>query len=153
MNKNLIISLVALICSVFTFSACSDDDDDKKDISYPGTYKGQLEVSINNSEPLPMEQSIIINEVADGYELQLNNFSFGENVTGINIKVPVAITEAGAVSGHASDVPVIEGITAEVTISGTIVDGNADLTIDVSAPLMAGQAPVEMAVTFKGTKQ
>ena len=29
MNKNLIISLVALICSVFTFSACSDDDDDK----------------------------------------------------------------------------------------------------------------------------
>lgn len=31
MNKNLIISLVALICSVFTFSACSDDDDDKKE--------------------------------------------------------------------------------------------------------------------------
>lgn len=152
MNKNLIISLVALICSVFTFSACSDDDDDKKDISYPGTYKGQLEVVIADADPVTNEQNIIITEAGDAYELQLDNFSFA-GIDGINIEVPVTITEAGAVSGQASDVPVILGITAEVTISGTIVDGNADLKIDVSAPLAPESEPIKMAVTFKGTKQ
>ena len=81
-----------------------------------------------------------------------DNFSFA-GIDGINIEVPVTITEAGAVSGQASDVPVILGITAEVTISGTIVDGNADLKIDVSAPLAPESEPIKMAVTFKGTKQ
>lgn len=152
MNKNLIISLVALICSVFTFSACSDDDDDKKDISYPGTYKGQLEVVIGTMDPVTNDQDIIITEAGDAYELQLNNFSFA-GFSGINIEVPVTITEAGAVSGQASDIPVVLGIMAEVAISGSIVDGNADLKIDVSAPLAPESDPIEMAVTFKGTKQ
>lgn len=151
MNKKLIISLMTLICSVFSFSACSDDDDDKK-VSYAGTYQGELSVDMGVADPTVSEQSIAISKIEGGYQLQLANFSIGE-IEVETIKVPVSITDAGAVTGNGEDIPVFLTVTADVTIIGTIIDGTADLTINVSAPLAPGQDPIKMTVKFNGTKQ
>ena len=150
MNKNLLISLFTLICSVFAFTACSDDDEEK--VNYAGTYSGQLEVTIGENAPIPSEQSITLAEIDNGYQLQLVNFAIA-GITVEKIEVPVSITETGAVSGSATDVPVFLTVTADVTISGTIIDNAANLTINVSAPLTPGGELTEMIVKFNGTKQ
>ena len=150
MNKNLLIGLFTLICSVFTFTACSDDDEEK--VNYAGTYSGQLEVTIGENAPIPSEQSITLAEIDNGYQLQLVNFAIA-GITVEKIEVPVSITETGAVSGSATDVPVFLTVTADVTISGTIIDNAANLTINVSAPLTPGGELTEMIVKFNGTKQ
>lgn len=149
MNKNLLIGLFTLICSVFAFTACSDDDEEK--VNYAGTYSGQLEVTINGNTSTS-EQSITLAEIDNGYQLQLVNFEIA-GITVEKIEVPVSITETGSVSGSAADVPVFLTITADVTISGTIIDNAANLTINVSAPLTPGGDPTEMLVKFNGTKQ
>lgn len=150
MNKNLLIGLFTLICSVFAFTACSDDDEEK--VNYAGTYSGQLEVTIGENAPIPSEQSITLAEIDNGYQLQLVNFAIA-GITVEKIEVPVSITETGAVSGSATDVPVFLTVTANVTISGTIIDNAANLTINVSAPLTPGGELTEMIVKFNGTKQ
>lgn len=150
MNKNLLIGLFTLICSVFAFTACSDDDEEK--VNYAGTYSGQLEVTIGENAPIPSEQSITLAEIDNGYQLQLVNFAIA-GITVEKIEVPVSITETGAVSGSATDVPVFMTVTADVTISGTIIDNAANLTINVSAPLTPGGELTEMIVKFNGTKQ
>ena len=150
MNKNLLIGLFTLICSVFAFTACSDDDEEK--VNYAGTYSGQLEVTIGENAPIPSEQSITLAEIDNGYQLQLVNFAIA-GITVEKIEVPVSITETGAVSGSATDVPVFLTVPADVTISGTIIDNAANLTINVSAPLTPGGELTEMIVKFNGTKQ
>lgn len=150
MNKNLLIGLFTLICSVFAFTACSDDDEEK--VNYAGTYSGQLEVTIGENAPIPSEQSITLAEIDNGYQLQLVNFAIA-GITVEKIEVPVSITETGAVSGSATDVTVFLTVTADVTISGTIIDNAANLTINVSAPLTPGGELTEMIVKFNGTKQ
>ena len=150
MNKNLLIGLFTLICSVFAFTACSDDDEEK--VNYAGTYSGQLEVTIGENAPIPSEQSITLAEIDNGYQLQLVNFAIA-GITVEKIEVPVSITETGAVSGSVTDVPVFLTVTADVTISGTIIDNAANLTINVSAPLTPGGELTEMIVKFNGTKQ
>ena len=150
MNKNLLIGLFTLICSVFAFTACSDDDEEK--VNYAGTYSGQLEVTMGDEDPIPSEQSITLAEIDNGYQLQLVNFAIA-GITVEKIEVPVSITETGAVSGSATDVPVFLTVTADVTISGTIIDNAANLTINVSAPLTPGGELTEMIVKFNGTKQ
>lgn len=150
MNKNLLIGLFTLICSVFAFTACSDDDEEK--VNYAGTYSGQLEVTIGENAPIPSEQSITLAEIDNGYQLQLVNFAIA-GITVEKIEVPVSITETGAVSGSATNVPVFLTVTADVTISGTIIDNAANLTINVSAPLTPGGELTEMIVKFNGTKQ
>lgn len=150
MNKNLLIGLFTLICSVFAFTACSDDDEEK--VNYAGTYSGQLEVTIGENAPIPSEQSITLAEIDNGYQLQLVNFAIA-GITVEKIEVPVSITETGAVSGSATDVPVFLTVTADITISGTIIDNAANLTINVSAPLTPEGELTEMIVKFNGTKQ
>ena len=150
MNKNLLIGLFTLICSVFAFTACSDDDEEK--VNYAGTYSGQLEVTMGDEDPIPSEQSITLAEIDNGYQLQLVNFAIA-GITVEKIEVPVSITETGAVSGSATDIPVFLTVTADVTISGTIIDNAANLTINVSAPLTPGGELTEMIVKFNGTKQ
>ena len=150
MNKNLLIGLFTLICSVFAFTACSDDDEEK--VNYAGTYSGQLEVTMGDEDPITSEQSITLAEIDNGYQLQLVNFEIA-GITVEKIEVPVSITETGAVSGSATDVPVFLTVTADVTISGTIIDNAANLTINVSAPLTPGGELTEMIVKFNGTKQ
>ena len=150
MNKNLLIGLFTLICSVFAFTACSDDDEEK--VNYAGTYSGQLEVTIGENAPIPSEQSITLAEIDNGYQLQLVNFAIA-GITVEKIEVPVSIPETGAVSGSATDVTVFLTVTADVTISGTIIDNAANLTINVSAPLTPGGELTEMIVKFNGTKQ
>lgn len=150
MNKNLLIGLFTLICSVFAFTACSDDDEEK--VNYAGTYSGQLEVTIGENAPIPSEQSITLAEIDNGYQLQLVNFAIA-GITVEKIEVPVSITETGAVSGSATDIPVFLTVTADVTISGTIIDNAANLTINVSAPLTPEGELTEMIVKFNGTKQ
>ena len=150
MNKNLLIGLFTLICSVFAFTACSDDDEEK--VNYAGTYSGQLEVTIGENAPIPSEQSITLAEIDNVYQLQLVNFAIA-GITVEKIEVPVSITETGAVSGSATDIPVFLTVTADVTISGTIIDNAANLTINVSAPLTPGGELTEMIVKFNGTKQ
>lgn len=150
MNKNLLIGLFTLICSVFAFTACSDDDEEK--VNYAGTYSGQLEVTMGDEDPITSEQSITLAEIDNGYQLQLVNFAIA-GITVEKIEVPVSITETGAVSGSATDIPVFLTVTADVTISGTIIDNAANLTINVSAPLTPGGELTEMIVKFNGTKQ
>ena len=152
MNKNLLIGLFTLICSVFAFTACSDDDEEK--VNYAGTYSGQLEVTMGDEDPITSEQSITLAEIDNGYQLQLTNFKIN-NLEVLPIEVPVTITENGSVSGNATetDVTVFLTVTADVTISGTIIDNAANLTINVSAPLTPGGELTEMIVKFNGTKQ
>lgn len=150
MNKNLLIGLFTLIYSVFAFTACSDDDEEK--VNYAGTYSGQLEVTMGDEDPITSEQSITLAEMDNGYQLQLVNFEIA-GITVEKIEVPVSITETGSVSGSATDIPVFLTITADVTISGTIIDNVANLTINVTAPISAGQDPIQMLVKFNGTKQ
>lgn len=150
MNKNLLIGLFTLICSVFAFTACSDDDEEK--VNYAGTYSGQLEVTMGDEDPITSEQSITLAEIDNGYQLQLVNFAIA-GITVEKIEVPVSITETGAVSGSATNVPVFLTVTADVTISGTIIDNAANLTINVTAPISAGLDPIQMLVKFNGTKQ
>lgn len=152
MNKNLLIGLFTLICSVFAFTACSDDDEEK--VNYAGTYSGQLEVTMGDEDPITSEQSITLAEIDNGYQLQLTNFKIN-NLEVLPIEVPVTITENGSVSGNATDIPVLSDVnlTADVTISGTIIDNAANLTINVTAPISAGLDPIQMLVKFNGTKQ
>ena len=111
-----------------------------------------MEVTIGENDPIPSEQSITLAEIDNGYQLQLVNFAIA-GITVEKIEGPVSITETGAVSGSATDVTVFLTVTANVTISGTIIDNAANLTINVSAPLTPGGELTEMIVKFNGTKQ
>lgn len=153
MKKKLFYYLL-LICSISFLTACGDDDDDKK-TSLEGTYTGQLVVSAGNTELSNLaDQNITLTEKDEThYTLELKNFKFNNAIEVPLIQVNTTITEDGKISGEASDIPVFLTVTADVTVSGTVISNQADLTINVSAPLTAGSDPIEMLVKFNGKKK
>lgn len=153
MKRNLFFSLL-LICGISFLTSCSDDDDDKK-TSLEGTYTGQLIVSVGDNVLNTLnDQNIILTEKDEThYTLELKNFKFNDAIVVPLIQVNTTITEDGKISGEASDIPVFLTVTADVTVSGTVISNQADLTINVSAPLAEGTAPIEMLVKFNGKKK
>ena len=85
MNKNLLISLFTLICSVFAFTACSDDDEGNNNGKLPneevaGTYKGTLDVKLDGSTIITaMPKNVTVTKAGDNaINMGLKDFSFGE---------------------------------------------------------------------------
>lgn len=153
MKKNLFFALL-LICGISFLTSCSDDDDDKKS-SLEGTYTGQLIVSVGDTELSKLDnQNITLTEKdKTHYTLELKNFKFNDAIVVPLIQVNTTITEDGKISGEASDIPVFGTITADVTVSGTVISNQADLIINVSAPMGEGKDPIEMLVKFNGKKK
>lgn len=153
MKRNLFFALL-LICGISFLTSCSDDDDDKK-TSLEGTYTGQLIVSVGNNVLNTLnDQNITLTEKDEThYTLELKNFKFNDAIVVPLIQVNTTITEDGKISGEASDIPVFLTVTADVTVSGTVISNQADLTINVSAPLAEGANPIEMLVKFNGKKK
>lgn len=152
MKRNLFFALL-LICGISFLTSCSDDDDKKS--SLEGTYTGQLIVSVGGKELSKLDnQNITLTEKDEThYTLELKNFKFNDAIVVPLIQVNTTITEDGKISGEASDIPVIMSIKADVTISGTVISNQADLIINVSAPLTEGANPIEMLVKFNGKKK
>lgn len=152
MKKNLFFYLL-LICGISFLTSCSDDDDKKS--SLEGTYTGQLIVSVGGKELSKIDnQNITLTEKDEThYTLELKNFKFNDAIVVPLIQVNTTITEDGKISGEASDIPVFLTVTADVTVSGTVISNQADLTINVSAPLAEGANPIEMLVKFNGKKK
>lgn len=152
MKKNLFFALL-LICGISFLASCSDDDDKKT--SLEGTYTGQLIVSLGDKEMSKLDnQNITLTEKDEThYTLELKNFKFNDEIIVPLIQVNTTITEDGKISGEASDIPVFLTVTADVTVSGTVISNQADLTINVSAPLYEGGTPIEMLVKFNGKKK
>ena len=155
MKKNLFF-LFALICSMSLFTACSDDDDDKKE-AVAGTYTGTITVTDEAGtpigEPLTGQKITIVDAGKDRINLELKDFKFGTVPVGdLEIK-NVAVNDKGEVNGSASQVPIMNGVLqADITVSGTVKDKKANLLIDVSAPLTPGTDPIKMKVTFIGAR-
>lgn len=154
MMKNLIL----LVAAVFTlgFAACSDDDESIAE-QISGTYTGTIAVNQEDGTPMndPLEdQKIYIVKSGDNViDLELKDFKFGIISVG-DLKVPnVRVEENGSISGEALQVSIIDGtIKADLKLNGSMKDNKADLTIKVTAPLTAGEQPIVMMVTFKGSK-
>lgn len=152
MKRNLFFALL-LICGISFLTSCNDDDDKKS--SLEGTYTGQLIVSVGDTELSKLDnQNITLTEKDEThYTLELKNFKFNDAIVVPLIQVNTTITEDGKISGEASDLPIFLSITADVTVSGTVISNQANLTINVSAPLTEGTNPIEMLVKFNGKKK
>lgn len=152
MKRNLFFALL-LICGISFLTSCNDDDDKKS--SLEGTYTGQLIVSVGNNVLSTLnDQNITLTEKDEThYTLELKNFKFNDAIVVPLIQVNTTITEDGKISGEASDIPVFLTVTADVTVSGTVISNQADLTINVSAPMGEGKDPIEMLVKFNGKKK
>lgn len=152
MKRNLFFALL-LICGISFLTSCNDDDDKKS--SLEGTYTGQLIVSVGDTELSKLDnQNITLTEKDEThYTLELKNFKFNDAIVVPLIQVNTTITEDGKISGEASDIPVFLTVTADVSVSGTVISNQADLTINVSAPLAVGTDPIEMLVKFNGKKK
>ena len=139
------------------FAACSKDKDDGIAGKIAGTYVGTITVTQEDGSEMgePIEnQKIYMNQTGDNtLDLQLLDFSFqGLNVGDLKIS-GVQAQEDGSLSGSASQVPIMGGaIKADLTLSGTAKNNQADLLIVVNAPLAPGTDAIVMNVTFKGSK-
>ena len=158
MKKNLLY-LLALVCSLTFFAACSSDDDDSdnKDNGNPpeeeaaitapdvvGTYWGNLDISqVSNTEvKIELKEfELFINQqilkfgdiVVDKCEVKK-----GEGVSTFTGQQDLTFEGNAAALG-----------TCPVTVTGTVEDGNADMTINVKVPTL--QQTVK--VTYSGVKQ
>lgn len=159
MKKNLLY-LFAMLLSFGVFTGCNDDDEqgngEELAGEIAGTYLGILNVSLDKIPFDPIEQQIYISqEDRTTAKLELKDFSIavGEGVLEVgDIVIPNVKLE-----GNASSVALLETKTTinhpvlgelEVTASGTVVSGVADLTIAVYAKTLKQN----INVAFKGDK-
>ena len=168
MKKNLLY-LLALVCSLTFFAACSSDDDDSdnKDNGNPpeeeavitapdvvGTYWGNLDISMipDGSITLSQVSNTEVKIELKEFELFINQqiLKFGDIVVD---KCEVKKGEGVSTFTGQQDLT-FEGNaaalgTCPVTVTGTVEDGNADMTINVKVPTL--QQTVK--VTYSGVKQ
>lgn len=158
MKKKNLLNLFMLLLSLSVFTGCNDDEKGSSGEELvgeiAGTYLGTLDVSLPGLPFDPVEQQIYISqdELATA-KLELKDFSIvvGETPVEVgNITIPNVKLE-----GNASSVTLQETKTVinhpllgklDVTASGTVINGTADLRIVVQA----GELLIDVA--FKGDK-
>lgn len=155
MKKSLGFWLLAAF--VLLFGACSNDDDESAADKIAGVYTGVFTVTLENGsalgDPMPNQKIDFIKVDDHTVNLELNDFKFGSIPVG-DLKVnDVRVTDDGKVSGSATQVPIMNGvIKADLDVTGTVVNNQANLLIMVNAPLAAGETAIKMNVTFTGSK-
>lgn len=158
MKKKNLLSLFMLLLSLSVFTGCNDDEKGSNGEELvgeiAGTYLGTLNVSLPGLPFDPIEQQIYISqdELATA-KLELKDFSIvvGEILVEVgDITIPNVKLE-----GNASSVTLQETKTVinhpslsklDVTASGTVINGTADLKIVVQT----GELLIDVA--FKGDK-
>lgn len=156
MKKNLFY-LFALICSMSLFTACSDDDDIVLPVEQDmaGTYKGELEIAVNNTTVAPgIPQKVYISKSTAGnnqLKLELKNFTFGQmNLGDIQVD-PCAVTDqngAYAFTGKQTLSLAAPLGSCPVTVTGTI-KGN---TISINIGVEVATLQQTVVAKFDGTK-
>lgn len=165
MKKNLFYCLLAVLCTVTLFTSCKDDDgpgnegDIKKVMmeNVLGTYSGELKVSLEGGINLqPVTQKIFVEQDgADKVKLSLRNFSI--SVGGAPVSVGNIEVNGIALEGDANNVVLQETSTTmqhaklgklDITVSGNVVNGKANLRIDVVQVAL----PLNILVTFEGNR-
>ena len=156
MNKKLIISLMTLICSVFSFSACSDDDGPKFppiDTEIAGNYKGSLDVKLDGQAIITaLPKNITITKAGDeAIDLELKDFSFGSMALGDIKLLNCVLTEQDGnyLIASTQTLNLADPIGAcEAQVEGTIANGIAKVNINIDVTAL--KQKVEVAYT--GTK-
>lgn len=155
MKKNLFYYVFAVICAGCLFTACSDDDDP----SYPieeeiaGTYKGTLDITLNDvvigSE---MPKNITISKASNSsINLELKDFNFnGVNLGTILISNCPLSQNASTYSFTGFQNLKLEGIgECDITVkNSTIVDDKAVINLDIDAKALNEN----VKVVYKGTR-
>lgn len=145
MKKNLLYALM-LVCTITLFASCNDDDDNGKGEETPlaqqivGTYRGQLEVSVDETDLEPSQQYIYVKDAGNVVSVELKDFSVQleadkdpfnvEDITFSN--VPVEKVE-GVVQLKETKLTINDATLGELqaTLVGTEVSGKMDLDIAV----------------------
>lgn len=166
MKKNLWF-VVALICSVCTFTACGDDEEEVKTSvadEIAGVYDGTLDVFIVSEQgDLPvatnMAKDVTITKKDDTtIDMELKDLSIalapgGTPITIGDIKMencPVTGTAADCRFANTADIAVPMVGICNVALTATIVNGKLDMPIVVVATEMGG---LNVKVNYKGTKK
>ena len=155
MKKNLFYYLFAVICSVTLFTSCSDDDD----VSFPideeiaGTYKGTLDITLDEvSVGKDLPKNITISKASNSaINLELKDFTFqGMNLGTILIADCVLSQNGSVYSFTGSQNLNLTGIgDCKVTIdNSTITDGKAVVNLDIAVQQL-GQ---NVKVVYKGNR-
>lgn len=167
--KRRFLYLLALICSVSLFTACSDDEPGNTGPDFTllqdatvGTYDGGLRVSMNGANLTPeaiSERIFVKGEGTDKVELSLRDFSF------LDFSVGDIVVSGISLSGDANQVILQETETTmnhdvlgnlKIKVSGTVSNEKANLNINViqkGGSVEGG--PVEdmdIVVSFDGTR-
>lgn len=161
MKKN-VLYLLALICSVTLFTACSDDDETPAFTldNVAGTYAGTINLSVGDGEATDLPGSYDL-EVTKGegstVTIALRNFAIdlggGTELPLGDIVVDCTATvldNSASISGQ-DDVELdglFPGIPLPTTVTGTCDGTNLSLNIDVTGV----PAFNTVAVVFAGTK-
>lgn len=158
MNKNLLIGLFTLICSVFAFTACSDDDEGNNNGKLPneevaGNYKGTLDVKLDGTTIIEnMPKNVTITKAGDNaINMGLKDFSFNNQNLGDIELTNCALTGQDGnyrFSGSQSLTLADPIGTCEAVTEGTIINGTATINIDIDVKAL--NQTVE--VVYTGTK-
>lgn len=117
------------------------------------TYKGQLSVKLGENPAIPQENvEIILGTTENKAKVSLLNFSFDTLVLGDIVVDNIPVKEVDGtitLEPTTAKVSLLGGaIEADVTVQGTVKDGNLILDIDVPAIPMVG----DIKVAFDGDK-
>lgn len=158
MNKNLLIGLFTLICSVFAFTACSDEDEGNNNGKLPneevaGNYKGTLDVKLDGTTIIEnMPKNVTITKAGDNaINMGLKDFSFNNQNLGDIELTNCALTGQDGnyrFSGSQSLTLADPIGTCEAVTEGTIINGTATINIDIDVKAL--NQTVE--VVYTGTK-
>lgn len=158
MNKNLLIGLFTLICSVFAFTACSDDDEGNNNGKLPneevaGNYKGTLDVKLDGTTIIEnMPKNVTITKAGDNaINMGLKDFSFNNQNLGDIELTNCALTgqDGNYRFSDSQSLTLADPIgTCEAVTEGTIINGTATINIDIDVKAL--NQTVE--VVYTGTK-
>lgn len=151
MKKELFYYLFAVLCTVCTFTACSDDDDDKPGFEISvndivGDYYGDIVAMGDTVE----NTKITLTKVSDSkVNVELLNFSYGVMTIG-DIKAECTAQLDGGnymLNGETTVVvPMFGSMALPVTVTGKSDGKELDMTISVN------MGASSMDVTYNGKK-
>lgn len=156
MMKKKLLFLVALVCSMSLFSACSDDDKPVLPIEQDlaGNYKGELGISIDGQSLGNLPQKVYITKSAAGenqLKLELKSFMFASlNLGDIQVDPCVVTENAGTYSFTGSQTITLAAPigACPVTVNGTCKDGKISINIGVKVEALNQN----VTAIFDGTK-
>ncbi len=155
--KKRIFYVLAFICSMGFFTACSDDNNDIETIGteFDGAYNGTMKIKVGESVVAEnMPQSIQINKSGENmFKLQITNFSLGKILVGdiIMDNVPVVKKGNSCSFAKAEEAMALKLGKCKVKLHGNIQDKNTSIQIDVEV-LDGDMKGQKVNVDFKGNK-